>query len=69
MVGHIAEWDADLELLGQIADELEHQVAPCPTTRPMLIAWLVEWTRSLDALSEIRREMPRLPHVLKSANS
>ncbi|MEN4825685.1 hypothetical protein ABEH27_04115 [Pseudomonas sp. P39-UII1] len=69
MVDQIAELDAYLELLGQIADELEHQVAPCPTTRPMLIAWLTEWIRSPDALSEIRRELPRLPHVLKSAYS
>jgi len=69
MVDQIAELDTYLELLGHIADELEHQVAPCPTTRPMLIAWLTEWIRSPDALSEIRRELPRLPHVLKSAYS
>jgi len=69
MANQIAELDAYLELLAQIADELEHQVAPCPTTRPMLIAWLTEWIRSPEALSEIRRELPRLPQVLKSAYS
>lgn len=69
MANQIAELDAYLELLAQIADELEQQVAPCPTTRPMLIAWLTEWIRSTEALSEIRRELPRLPQVLKSAYS
>lgn len=69
MANQIAELDAYLELLAQIADELEQQVAPCPTTRPMLIAWLTEWIRSPEALSEIRREFPRLPQVLKSAYS
>lgn len=60
MANQIAELDEHLELLAQIADELEQQVAPCPTTRPMLIAWLTEWIRSPEALSEIRRELPRL---------
>ncbi|AOX11866.1 hypothetical protein Q5O_10460 [Pseudomonas putida JB] len=69
MANQIAELDAHLELLAQVADELEKQVAPCPTTRPMLIAWLTEWIRSTEALSEIRRELPRLPQVLKSAYS
>lgn len=69
MANQIAELDAYLELLAQIADELEQQVARCPTTRPMLIAWLTEWIRSPEALSEIRRELPRLPQVLKSAYS
>ena len=69
MANEIAELDAHLELLTQVADELEQQVAPCPTTRPMLIAWLTEWIRSPAALSEIRRELPRLPQVLKSAYS
>jgi len=69
MANQIAELDAYLELLAQIADELEQQVAPCSTTRPMLIAWLTEWIRSPEALSEIRREFPRLPQVLKSAYS
>jgi len=69
MANQIAELDAYLELLAQIADELEQQVAPCPTTRPVLIAWLTEWIRSPEALSEIRRKLPRLPQVLKSAYS
>lgn len=69
MANQIAELDAHLELLAQVADELEQQVAPCPTTRPMLIAWLTEWIRSPEALNEIRRELPRLPQVLKSAYS
>lgn len=68
MANQIAELDAHLELLAQVA-ELEQQVAPCPTTRPVLIAWLTEWIRSPEALSEIRRELPRLPQVLKSAYS
>ncbi|MBK4992403.1 hypothetical protein IAE39_000577 [Pseudomonas sp. S37] len=69
MANQIAELDAHLELLAQVADELEQQVAPCPTTRPLLIAWLTEWIRSPEALSEIRRELPRLPQFLKSAYS
>lgn len=67
MTDQIAQLDLDFELLAKIADELEQQVAPCPTTRPMLIAWLMEWIRSQEALSEIRLELPRLPQVLKSA--
>lgn len=67
MANQIAELEAHLELLAQVADELEQQVAPCPTTRPVLIAWLTEWIRSPEALNEIRRELPRLPQVLKSA--
>lgn len=66
MSNQIADLDGYLELLGHIADELEHQVGPCPVTRPMLIAWLTEWIRSPDALSEIRCELPRLPQILKS---
>jgi len=58
MANRIAELDAYLELLAQIADELEQQVAPCPTSRPMLIAWLTEWIQSPEALSEIRCEFP-----------
>ncbi|MDF2792394.1 MAG: hypothetical protein K0S85_147 [Pseudomonas orientalis] len=69
MANQIAKLDAHLVLLTQVADELERQVAPCPTTRLMLIAWLTEWIRSPEALSEIRRELPRLPQVLKSAYS
>ncbi len=69
MANQIAELKAHLELLAQVADELEQQVAPCPTTRPVLIAWLTEWIRSPEALSEITRELPRLPQVLKSAYS
>ena len=67
MANQMAELDAYLELLAHIADELEQQVGPCPTTRPMLIAWLTEWIRSPAALGEIRRELPRLPQILKSA--
>ncbi|WP_409289952.1 hypothetical protein [Pseudomonas sp. KCJK8927] len=69
MANQIAELEALLELIAQVAEELEQQVALCPTTRPMLIAWLTEWIRSPEALSEIRREPPRLPQVLKSAYS
>lgn len=69
MANQIAELDAYLELLAQVAEELEQQVAPCPTSRPMLIAWLTEWIRSPEALSEISRELPRLPPALKSAYS
>jgi len=46
MANQIAELDAHLELLVHIADEFEQQVGPCPTTRPMMIAWLTEWIRS-----------------------
>ncbi len=67
MAKQIAELDAYLELLDHIADELEKQVGACPTTRPMLIAWLTEWIRSPEALGEILRELPRLPQILKSA--
>ena len=67
MANQIAELDAHFELLAHIADELEQQVGPCPTTRPLLIAWLMGWIRSTDALDEIRRELPRLPQILKSA--
>lgn len=69
MASQIAELDAYLELLGQIADELERQVATCPNTRPLLIAWLTEWIQSPAALGEILRELPRLPHILISAYS
>lgn len=67
MANQIAELDAHFELLAQIADELEKQIGACPTTRPMLIAWLTEWIRSTEALGEILRELPRLPQILKSA--
>ncbi len=67
MANQIAELDAHFELLARIADELEQQVGSCPTTRPLLIAWLIGWIRSSDALGEIRRELPRLPQILKSA--
>lgn len=67
MANQIAELDAYLGLLAQIADELERQMAPCPMARPMLIAWLTEWIRSPEALGEIRRELPRLPQTLRSA--
>ncbi len=69
MADQIAELDAYLELITQIADELERQIAPCPMTRPMLIAWLIEWIRSPEALREIMREIPRLPRILRSAYS
>lgn len=69
MVNQIADLDAYLALLEPIADELEQQVAPCNATRPMLIAWLTEWIRSPNALSEIRHDLPRLPQGLTSAYS
>ncbi|PYB78782.1 hypothetical protein DMX11_07500 [Pseudomonas sp. LB-090624] len=69
MVNQIAELDGYLALLAQIADELEQQVAPCPMTQPLLIAWLTEWVRSPDALREIRRGLPHLPPALISGYS
>ncbi len=43
MTDPILQLDAELEWLGEIADELERQVAPCPVTRVLLVAWLTEW--------------------------
>jgi len=67
MADQMANLDAYLKQLARVANELERQVAPCPATRPMLIAWLTERVRSPDALREIERELPRLPQELKSA--
>ncbi len=67
MIDPIMQLDAEFERLGQIADELERQVAICPVTRPMLIAWLTEWAPGPDGQAELKRELPHLPQALKLA--
>jgi len=67
MIDPIMQLDAELEWLGQIADELERQVAVCPLTRPTLIAWLTEWAAGPDGKAGLKREIPHLPQALKSA--
>ncbi|NIF28899.1 hypothetical protein F3J44_21275 [Pantoea sp. Tr-811] len=67
MADQMAEMDAYMEYIDQVADELERQVAPCPTTRPMLIAWLTERVRNPDSAREIQCELPSLPQALESA--
>lgn len=52
MTDPILQLDAELEWLGEIADELERQVAPCPVTRILLVAWLTEWVPTPRADSD-----------------
>ncbi|MDP9519858.1 hypothetical protein [Pseudomonas putida] len=67
MVDKIAQLDADMAILGQVADELERQVSPSPVTRPLAIAWLTEWARQPGAVPELGRNLPHLPQSLKAA--
>jgi len=67
MTDPIMQLDAELEWLGEIADELERQVAPCPVTRVLLVAWLTEWVPTPQGRTAMRRELPHLPQALKSA--
>ncbi len=67
MVDPIMQLDAELAWLGEIANELERQVAPCPVTRLLLVAWLTEWVRTPQARAELQRDKPHLPQALKSA--
>jgi hypothetical protein len=67
MVDKIAQLDAEMSILGQVADELERQVSPSPVTRPLVIAWLTEWARQPNAVHELGRNLPHLPQSLKGA--
>ncbi|MCH7300806.1 hypothetical protein D3C76_460420 [compost metagenome] len=67
MKDQITKLGETLEGLAQIADELERQVAPCPVTRLLLIAWLTEWVRGPETQAALKRDLPCLPQSLKSA--
>ncbi|QDY40332.1 hypothetical protein CHR26_20410 [Pseudomonas putida] len=66
-VDKIAQLDVDMAILGQVADELERQISPCPVTRPLVIAWLTEWARQPGAVPDLGRNLPNLPQSLKAA--
>lgn len=67
MVDPMVQLDTELAWLGEIANQLERQVAPCPVTRLLLVAWLTEWLRTPQARAELKRDQPHLPQALKSA--
>ena len=67
MTDQITQLDEDLKVLDQIADELERQVAPCPVTRLLLIAWLTEWVRGRESQAGLTRDRSSLPQPLKTA--
>lgn len=64
MTDQIAQLDADIALLAQIAAELERQVGPSPFTRPLVIAWLTEWMKNAGGF---KRDLPHLPQSLIAA--
>ncbi|QKL02333.1 hypothetical protein GEV39_13455 [Pseudomonas sp. NY5710] len=63
----LAKLDHYIESLGPIADALEQQVGPCPTTRPVLIAWLTQIKQTDLARMPIGKKPPSLPASLKAA--
>lgn len=60
MADQLAQLDAELAFLDQIAAELERQVGPSPVTRTLVIAWLTEWVKNSG------RSKPDLAHLPKS---
>lgn len=63
----ITQLDDSIERLSRIADELELQIAPCPTSRLRLVAWVTDWVGSLSRLTEIEQGLPSIPKPLVSA--
>ena len=57
MTDQITQLDEDLKVLDQIADELERQVAPCPVTRLLLLAWLTEWVRGRESQAGLAQDL------------
>ncbi|WP_054902850.1 hypothetical protein [Pseudomonas sp. NBRC 111131] len=64
MADQLAQFDAEIAFLDQIAAELERQVGPSPVTRTLVIAWLTEWVKKPGAL---KPDSPHLPQSLKAA--
>lgn len=63
MVNQLAQLDAEIAFLDQIAAELERQVGPSPVTRTLVIAWLTEWVKKSGGL---KPNLPHLPQSLKA---
>ena len=63
----ITKLDDSIERLARIADELEQQVTPCPTSRLRLITWVTDWVGNPSKLAEIEQGLPSIPESLVSA--
>ncbi|WP_313739067.1 PAS domain-containing sensor histidine kinase [Pseudomonas sp.] len=59
----IDQLEQNIERLGRLADALE-TVAPCPTSRLLLVTWLAEHLRSEAEADAIDRLLPELPAPL-----
>ncbi|HHJ1297414.1 MULTISPECIES: hypothetical protein [Pseudomonas] len=67
MTDQIQRLDDSIEQLGRLADALESQVTPCPTSRLRLITWLADRFKSASAIAKAEENLPRLPKWLISA--
>lgn len=67
MTDQIQRLDDSIEKLGRLADALESQVIPCPTSRLRLITWLADWFKSASAIARAEENLPSLPEGLISA--
>jgi hypothetical protein len=63
MVDQLAQLDAEIAFLDQVAAELERQVGPSSVTRTLVIAWLTEWVKKSGGL---KPNLSHLPQSLKA---
>jgi len=59
----ITQLEHSIERLGRLADALE-TVAPCPTSRLLLVTWLADHLNSEAEADAIDRQLPALPAPL-----
>ncbi|MNJ07466.1 hypothetical protein D3C77_15640 [compost metagenome] len=68
MTYQIQRLDDSIEKLGRLADALESQVMPCPTSRLRLITWLADRFKGASAVVQAEENLPSLPEGLISAH-
>lgn len=60
----LAELDENMQLIGMIADRLEHQAGACRVSRMLFVTWVTDQFADVQALEKIASDLPRLPSEL-----